>query len=51
MSMVSYLEEEAMKIFMDDFSVCGSSFEHCQKNLEAILQKFQDMNLALNCEK
>ena len=33
MSMFSDLVEEAMEIFMDDFSVYGSSFEHCLKNL------------------
>ena len=31
MSMFSDLVEEAMEIFMDDFSVYGSSFEHCLK--------------------
>ena len=29
MSIFSYLVEEAMKIFMDDFSVYGSGFENC----------------------
>ena len=37
MSIFSYLVEEAMKIFMNDFSVYGSSFEHCLKNLEIVL--------------
>ena len=32
MSMFSDLVEEAMVIFMDDFSVYGSRFEHCLKN-------------------
>ena len=45
------LVEEAMEIFMDDFSVHGSSFEHCLKNLKTILQSCQDKNLALNWEK
>ena len=48
MSMFSDLVEEAMEIFMDDFSVYGSSFEHCLKNLEIVLQKCQNKNLALN---
>ena len=39
MFMFSNLVEEAMEIFMDDFSVYGSSFEHCLKNLETILQR------------
>ena len=33
MSMFSDLVEEAMEIFMDDFSVYGSSFENCLENL------------------
>ena len=51
MSIFSDLVEEAMEIFMDDFSVYGSSFEHCVENLETILQRCQDKNLALNWEK
>ena len=52
MSMFSYLVEKAMKIFMDDFFlVYGSNFEHYLKNLETILQRCQDKNLALNWEK
>ena len=51
MSMFSDLVEEAMEIFMDDFSVYGSSFEHCVENLETILQRCQDKNLALNWNK
>ena len=48
MSMFSNLVEEAMEFFMNDFLVYGSSFEHCLKNLETILQRCQDNNLALN---
>ena len=48
MSMFSDLVEEAMEIFMDDFSVYGSSFEHCVENLETLLQRCQNKNLALN---
>ena len=40
-----------MEIFMDDFSVYGSGFEKCLKNLETVLQRWQDKNLALNWEK
>ena len=48
MSIFSDLVEEAMEIFMDDFSMYGSSFEHCLKNLETVLKRCQDKNLALN---
>ena len=51
MSMFTYLVEGTMEIFMDDFSVSGSSFEHCLQNLETVLHKCQDKNLALNWEK
>ena len=37
MSMFLDLVEENMEIFMDDFSVYGSSFENCLKNLETVL--------------
>ena len=50
MSMFYDLVEKAMEIFMDDFSVYGSSFENCLENLETILQRCQDKNLALNWE-
>ena len=42
------LVEEAMKIFMNDFLVYGSGFENCLENLETVLQRCQDKNLALN---
>ena len=51
MSMFSDLVEEVMEIFMDDFSVYGSSFENCLENLETVLQRCQDKNLVLNWEK
>ena len=51
MSMFSDLLEEAMDIFMDDFSIYGFRFENCLEILETILQRCQDKNLALNWEK
>ena len=51
MSIFFDLVEEVMEIFMDDFSVYGSSFKDCLKNLETVLQWWQDKNLALNWEK
>ena len=46
MSMFSDLAEETMEIFMDDFSVYGSNFENCSENLETVLQRCKDENLA-----
>ena len=48
MSMFSDLVEEVMEIFMDDFTVYRSSFEHCLNNLETVLQRCKDKQLALN---
>ena len=50
MSMFLDLAEEVMGIFMDDFIVYGSSFEHCLQNLGTVLHRCQDKNLALNWE-
>ncbi|GKA04912.1 putative nucleotidyltransferase, ribonuclease H [Tanacetum coccineum] len=33
------LIEDSMEVFMDDFSVFGSSFDHCLKNLEKMLKR------------
>ena len=51
MSIFFDLVEEVMEIFMDDFSVYGSNFEDCLRNLEIVLQRCQDKNLALNWKK
>ena len=48
MSIFSDLVEEVMEIFMDDISMYGSSFESCLENLETVLQRCKDKNLALN---
>ena len=48
MSIFLDLVEEVMEIFMDDFTVYGSSFDKCLKNLEIVLQRCQDKQLALN---
>ena len=51
MYMFLNLVEEAMEIFMDDFSVYGSSFEKYLENLEIVVQRCQNKNLALKWEK
>ena len=51
MSIFSNLAEEVMEIFMDDFTVYGSSFEQCLHNLGTVLQRCKDKNLALNWKK
>ena len=48
MSIFFDLAEEVMEIFMDDFTVYGSSFENFLHNLGTVLHSCQDKNLALN---
>ncbi|GJZ27951.1 reverse transcriptase domain-containing protein [Tanacetum coccineum] len=43
--------EESVKVFMDDFSVFGDSFDKCLNNLDKMLQRCKDAHLVLNCEK
>ena len=43
--------EEIMKVFMDDFSVYGTSFDNCLHNLDKVLQRCEETNLVLNWEK
>ncbi|GJW77480.1 reverse transcriptase domain-containing protein [Tanacetum coccineum] len=45
------LIEDSMEVFRDDFSVFGSSFDHCLKNLEKMLKRYEETNLVLNWEK
>ena len=51
MAIFSDLVEEIMDVFMDDFSVYGSSFEGCLENLEQVLTRCEETNLVLNWEK
>ncbi|GJW31626.1 reverse transcriptase domain-containing protein [Tanacetum coccineum] len=43
--------EKTMEVFMDDFSVFGNSFSTCFSNLEKMLKRCEDTNLALNWER
>nr|GEZ80305.1 reverse transcriptase domain-containing protein [Tanacetum cinerariifolium] len=43
--------EKTMKVFMDDFSVFGNSFENCLSRLDKMLQRCEDTTLSLNWEK
>ena len=48
MSIFSDLVKEVMEIFMDGFPLYGSSFEKCLKNLEIVLKRCKEKNLAVN---
>ncbi|GJT78435.1 reverse transcriptase domain-containing protein [Tanacetum coccineum] len=45
------LIEDSMEVFMDDFFVFGSSFDHCLSNLDKMLTRCEETNLVLNWEK
>ena len=51
MSIFSDFVEDIMEVFMDDFSVYGSSFDACLDNLSKVLQRCKETNLVLNWEK
>jgi hypothetical protein len=43
--------ERFIEIFMDDFSVFGSSFQECLHRLTLVLVRCKEKNLVLNWEK
>ena len=43
--------EEIVEVFMNDFSIYGTSFDHCLHNLNKVLQRCEQTNLVLNWEK
>ena len=45
------LVENKMEVFMDDFSISDSSFDHCLHNLSIVLGRCKVENLVLNKEK
>ncbi|GJZ87084.1 reverse transcriptase domain-containing protein [Tanacetum coccineum] len=45
------LIEDIIEVFMDDFSIFGSSFDHYLKNLEKMLKRCEETNLVLYWEK
>ena len=51
MAIFSDFVEKIMEVFMDDFSVFGSSFDNCLANLSKVLQRCEETNLVLNWEK
>ncbi|GJW99540.1 retrovirus-related pol polyprotein from transposon TNT 1-94 [Tanacetum coccineum] len=45
------LIKDSMEVFMNDFSVFGSFFDHCLQNLEKMLKRCEETNLVLNWKK
>ncbi|XP_042457800.1 uncharacterized protein LOC122041967 [Zingiber officinale] len=50
-SIFGELLEHCMEVFMDDFSVYGSSFDACLENLSRVLNRCIETDLVLNFEK
>jgi len=50
-SIFSDLVEQCMEIFINDFSVFGSSFDDCLSTLRKVLEKCREKNLTLNWAK
>jgi len=51
LSIFSEVIEQCMEVFMDDFTVFGSSFGDCLINLEKVIRKCIETDLVLNFEK
>ncbi|KAJ8749935.1 hypothetical protein K2173_013850 [Erythroxylum novogranatense] len=50
-SIFSDYVENIIEVFMDDFTVHGSSFDECLVNLKKVLKRCLEFNLVLNFEK
>ena len=51
MAIFSYMVENKIELFMDDFSLLGNSFDNCLENLRSALIRCEETNLVLNWEK
>ena len=48
MAIFSDFYEKIVEVFMDDFSIYGSSFDDRLSNLDRVLQRCEETNLVLN---
>ena len=51
MEIFSDMVEKSIEVFMDDFSVIGSTFDDCLHNMTLVLKRCMETNLVLNWEK
>ena len=51
MAIFSDMVERIIEVFMDDFSIFDSSFDHCLNNLSKVLERDVETNLVFNWEK
>jgi len=50
MSIFSDMIEKIMEVFMDDFTIYGTTFDDCLENLDKVLQRSKEKYLVLNWE-
>ena len=50
-SIFSDFNENSMEVFMNDFFVCGTSFDIYLSNLSKVMQRCKEVNHVLNWEK
>ena len=43
--------KDIMEVFMDDFSIWGTSFHRCLHIMSKVLQRYKDTNLVMSLEK
>ena len=51
MAIFSDMVEKSIEVFMNDFSMIGSTFNNCLHNLTLVLKRCMETNLVLNWEK
>ena len=51
MAIFSDMVKKSIEIFMDGFSVIGSTFDECLENLKMVLKRCMETHLVLNWEK
>ena len=51
MTIFSDMVEKTIEVFLDDFSILGSSFDNFLENLRSVLIRCEETNLVLNWEK
>ncbi|CAN6453582.1 unnamed protein product [Victoria cruziana] len=51
LSIFADMLDDTMEVFMDDFSIYGSSFDDCLQKLEKVLIRCEETNLVLSWEK
>ena len=51
MTIFSNMVEKSIEVFMDNFSVIGSTFDNCLHNLALVLKRSMETNSVLNWEK